>query len=516
MSEVAVLPLGWLTSSLIEITTAIGGGTPSKADPTYWTNGTIPWVSPKDMKLFLITSSEDQLTHSALSRLTLIRKYSVLVVVRSGILSRTLPVAINDMPVTINQDMRAFMPENGIDTRFIAWQLISKEQEILLSCSKDGTTVASIEGQALSRFPLLVAPAAEQTRIVEKLEELLSDLDAGVAELKAAQKKLAQYRQSLLKAAVEGALTAEWRAKNPPTETGAQLLERILIERRARWEAKQLAKFKEQDKTPPNDWQKKYPEPVQPDTRDLPELPDGWVWAKLGQLLSELTSGSRDWAPFYDRGSCVFVMAQNIRPMRPDFSSKQYVDPPIDHRDRKRSEIHKDDLLITIVGANTGQTCRISERLEFYFVCQSVALLRPVNSEMSEYLNIVLNSEGHGQQQFREMNYGAGRPHLSFEQLDSVLVPLPSQAEQVCIVDTVANGLIACEQIEKEIERLLRQSTAQRQNILRAAFSGQLVPQDPNDEPASVLLERIRNERQNAQKNQTERTRRRAIKDASQ
>jgi type I restriction enzyme S subunit len=83
-----------------------------------------------------------------------------------------------------------------------------------------------------------------------------------VAELKAAQKKLAQYRQSLLKAAVEGVLTADWRARHTPTETGAQLLARILTERRSRWEAMQLAKFKEQGKTPPKDWQKKYPEPV--------------------------------------------------------------------------------------------------------------------------------------------------------------------------------------------------------------------------------------------------------------
>ncbi len=135
-------------------------------------------------------------------------------------------------------------------------------------------------------------PAAEQTRIVEKLEELLSDLDAGVAELKAAQKKLGQYRQSLLKAAVEGALTAEWQqSSNVPIETGAQLLDRILTERRARWEAKQLAKFKEQGKTPPKDWQKKYPEPVQPDTSDLPELPEGWVWASVDQLLADIETG---------------------------------------------------------------------------------------------------------------------------------------------------------------------------------------------------------------------------------
>lgn len=143
-------------------------------------------------------------------------------------------------------------------------------------------------GQArIGEIRLPLPPLAEQTRIVARLEELLSDLDAGVAELKAAQKKLAQYRQSLLKAAVEGALTADWRTRNPPTETGAQLLQRILSERRARWEAKQLAKFKQQGKTPPKDWQKKYPEPVQPDSTGLPELPEGWVWASVEQIASD-------------------------------------------------------------------------------------------------------------------------------------------------------------------------------------------------------------------------------------
>lgn len=351
----------------------------------------------------------------------------------------------------------------------------------------------------MKRIPLVIAPRLEQTRIVDKLEELLSDLDAGVVELKAAQKKLALYRQSLLKAAVEGALTADWRARraarDEPLETGADLLARILTERRARWEVRQLAKFKEQGKTPPKGWQTKYPEPVRPDTSRLPELPAGWTWATVGQLLLELTSGSRDWAPYYNRGACVFVMAQNVRPLRPDFSFKQYVDPPPDHRDRARSAVCKDDLLVTIVGANTGQTCRVPDPVESHFVCQSVALLRLVEPAMSEFLNEALNSQGHGQRQFREMTYGAGRPHLSFEQLESVVVPLPSLAEQARIVESVSDALIACEQVDAELMLLAKQATAQRKNLLKAAFSGQLVPQDPNDEPASALLARIRAER---------------------
>lgn len=356
-----------------------------------------------------------------------------------------------------------------------------------------------VPAQWLRTVTMPVPPAAEQSRIVAKLEELLSDLDAGVAELKAAQKKLQQYRQSLLKAAVEGTLTSAWReaqrANGAPIETGEQLLARILRERRARWEEKQLAKFKEQGKPAPRDWQKKYPEPVAPDTTDLPELPEGWVWATLGQLLAELASGSRDWAPFYGRGECVFVMAQNVRPWRPDFSFKQLVDPPLNHRDRIRSEIRVDDLLVTIVGANTGQTCRVDQPVQSHFVCQSVALMRLVMPNMAEFVNIVLNSEGHGQRQFREMNYGAGRPHLSFEQLESVLVPLAPVSEQAMIIAALAQAMVACVQVERDMSLLVRQSAAQRQNILRAAFSGQLVPQDPNDEPASVLLERIRSER---------------------
>ena len=179
------------------------------------------------------------------------------------------------------------MALDGLDSQFCELKYLfhfltsRRFDDVISGSAQPQITRASLR---TVNFPL--APRAEQTRIVTKLEELLTDLDTGVAELKTAQKKLAQYRQSLLKAAVEGALTAQWRENNPATESGAQLLERILQERRARWETKQLAKFAEQGKTPPKEWQKKYPEPVQPDTTDLPPLPEGWVWASVDQLNS--------------------------------------------------------------------------------------------------------------------------------------------------------------------------------------------------------------------------------------
>ncbi|EIT72128.1 MAG TPA: restriction endonuclease subunit S [Rhodocyclaceae bacterium] len=105
------LPHGWQISNLNELARAVGGGTPSKAEPANWINGTIPWVSPKDMKRFFIGAAEDQITEAAAERLSVVPAESVMTVVRSGILSRTLPVAINTVPVTVNQDMRAFVPE---------------------------------------------------------------------------------------------------------------------------------------------------------------------------------------------------------------------------------------------------------------------------------------------------------------------------------------------------------------------------------------------------------------------
>ncbi|WP_279474399.1 restriction endonuclease subunit S [Aeromonas caviae] len=208
------------------------------------------------------------------------------------LVGKTAVVSRQEDGFAFSNHMTRLRPFSGVEPSFLARQLhfLWMTGYMRHRCTNH-VNQASISSKVLANtIPILLPPSNEQTRIVTKLEELLTDLDAGVAELKSAQKKLAQYRQSLLKAAVEGALSAQWREVNPATEDGAQLLERILQERRARWEAKQLAKFAEQGKRPPKEWQKKYPEPVQPDTTDLPQLPEGWVWASLEQI-SEIQGG---------------------------------------------------------------------------------------------------------------------------------------------------------------------------------------------------------------------------------
>ena len=335
-----------------------------------------------------------------------------------------------------------------------------------------------------------VAPTAEQTRIVAKLEELLSDLNAGVAELKAAQKKLAQYRQSLLKAAVEGALTAEWRTRNTPLETGAQLLERILTERRARWEARQLAKFREQSKTPPKDWQTKYPEPVQRDTTGLSGLPKGWSSASVDQLSFVVRGASPRPAgdPRYFGGQIPWITVGSLT--ADDSMHLNSVSQFVTEAGRYASRfIEAGPLLLTNSGATLGVP-KISN-IGGCINDGSVALL-DVDEPLKVYLYWYLRTQT---DVLRATNQGAAQPNLNTDIVKRICVPICPFAEMGRINDPLDSQTGAIEEQRKSIAIAFKQSTAQRQNILRSAFAGQLVPQDPNDEPASVLLARTRAER---------------------
>jgi type I restriction enzyme S subunit len=141
------LPEGWVWARLGDLGRWTGGGTPSKSNASFWTNGTIPWVSPKDMKTDLVGDTADRITEEAVENSTasIVPANSVLMVVRSGILNHTFPVAISDRQVTLNQDMRALIPFEGINPRYLALALRRLQRQILNECSKDGTTVASIE-----------------------------------------------------------------------------------------------------------------------------------------------------------------------------------------------------------------------------------------------------------------------------------------------------------------------------------------------------------------------------------
>jgi len=390
-----------------------------------------------------------------------------------------------------NQACAVGLPE-ATSAEFLYYFLVSQEKGFV-DAGKGGAQPNISQG-IVKAWPISLPPLPEQNRIVAKLEELLSDLDVGVAELKAAQKKLAQYRQSLLKAAVEGALTAEWRARNTPTETGAQLLARILTERRTCWEAKQLAKFKEQGKAPTKDWQKKYPEPLKPAASELPELPAGWVWASVEQLGNVQLGRQRSPSKVGKDNPTPYIRAANITEGGWDLSD--VLEMEFSDTEKETFALKVGDVLLTEASGSPEHVGRpaIWSHVEGLYCFQNTVLRfspEGVSSEFAFYSFLAMQKLG----VFSKLSGGVGINHLSAGKFSRLSVPLPPANEQIALVEIIKESFSKCDDQLALNERALKQSAAQRQNILRAAFAGQLVPQDPNDEPASALLARIRAER---------------------
>ncbi len=201
------LPKGWNTKKLDEIGTWKGGGTPSKARKEFWENGNILWVSPKDMKSKVIHSTIDKITHNAVLNSTtqLIPKDSILFVVRSGILRRTLPVAITIQELTVNQDLKALTPKDVIPD-YVFYLIQAKNDDIRRSCSKDGTTVESIETGLLKNYTIPIASCKEQQQIVQEIESRLSVCDKMEETISTSLQQAEALRQSILKKAFEGKL----------------------------------------------------------------------------------------------------------------------------------------------------------------------------------------------------------------------------------------------------------------------------------------------------------------------
>jgi type I restriction enzyme S subunit len=199
------IPENWVWCRLGEIGKITGGGTPSMGNDEYW-NGDIPWVSPKDMWTEFVSDTEMKVTQKGIkeSSANLIPKGSLLIVGRSGILKRKLPVAINIVECTVNQDMKVIIPYILQMNRFIQFVLRGLEANVLREFVKFGMTVHSLKYDEFSQMPIPVPPLSEQNRIVQKLDELMqscNNLEVSIQQSAAQNEKLLQQvlREALRK-----------------------------------------------------------------------------------------------------------------------------------------------------------------------------------------------------------------------------------------------------------------------------------------------------------------------------
>lgn len=489
------VPTGWESVPLTEVATLIRGVTYKKEDALAMNcDGYVPLLRATNITGTALTF--DALVYvpqSCVSDDQLLREGDVVIASSSGskeIVGKAGQFFGGSFRGAFGAFCTGIRPHVNLYARYLGFYCQSPDYREVISAISAGSNINNIKSSELAAHLIPLPPRPEQSRIVLKLEELLSDLDAGVAELTAAQKKLEQYRQSLLKAAVEGTLTADWRQRQSgaSVESGAELLERILRERRARWEARQLAKFKEQGMTPPKYWQAKYPQPVTPDVTDLPALPQGWVWTSAG-MVSESIVPNRD-KPLTFTGEIPWITT-------PDFEqeglylqhSKSGLGLTLEECSEYRARVVPTNSVIMTCVGRLGLSAVLKADA---VINQQLHAFLPGDGIAPEFLAYVIEA----QSAWLHANATATTiAYLNKGKCEALPTPLPPADEMLEIVAIVNGGMQAVIQQMRSIDYSLRQSAAQRKNILQAAFSGQLVPQDPADEPASVLLARIRTER---------------------
>ncbi len=341
-------------------------------------------------------------------------------------------------------------------------------------------------------YPL--APFSEQRRILSAIEQQFTRLDAGVAALRRAQAKLKRYRAAILKAAVEGKLTEAWRTEHPTTEPASVLLERILKERRARWEADLRAKGKDPAKV-------KYVEPAKLDKENLPELPEGWCWTVLDQLITYLRNGLSQKPESSPPGHRI-LRINAVRPMKVNLDEVRYLS--LSEKDAKGYFLDNGDILFTryngsleLLGvAGKVRDCFVPTLHPDKLIRVKTVLAEPLSS----YIELASNVGASRTYIESKARTTAGQTGISGSDIKQMPVPLPSLTEQEQIVAEIEQRLSVVSQLEAIVEANLKRAERLRQSILKEAFAGRLIPQDPNDEPASVLLERIRKERDGRKK----------------
>ena len=409
-------------------------------------------------------------------------------------------------PAVITADCIRLKTNPGLtSSRFLEHWLRSPEQKESILSETKGVAQQKLSLKRFREIKTRLPPIPEQYRIVEALDSYLTRLDAATEGLKRVEANLKRYRASVLKAAVEGRLVpteAELaRREGRDYEPASVLLERILKERRRRWEESELAKMKAKGKVPANDkWKSKYKEPIAPDVEGLPELPEGWCWASFDSLLSGIEAGKSfkcdERPPGLAETGVVKVSAVSWG----DFDeneSKTCTNPALVNDDLI---IKTGDFLIS--RANTlqlvGAVVIVKTVQKRVMLSDKILRLRTIG-RLDEWLLEVLRSSL-GREQIEGLASGNqdSMRNIGQERIRRITIPLPPLVEIKGILGILENAAVVERRVELGAANSLIRLERLRQSILKWAFEGKLVDQDPNDEPASVLLERIRQERQQA------------------
>ncbi len=404
----------------------------------------------------------------------------------------------------------------GINRKIFFYYLDSPFGKQLIKHFDNGTAQPNLSAESVSKYLIPLAPLPEQHCIVEKIEELFSELDNGIESLKKAREQLKTYRQAVLKHAFEGKLTGEWReqqiqAGNPP-EPAEKLLPRIKKERETQYQ-KQVEAWQKACEQAKRDGSKKPAKPKKPkdlppliekELAELPELPKGWRWLRFGQIVHDLKRG-----PFGSAIKKEFFVPKGIKVYEQKnaiYKSAMMGDYYISNEKFKELsgfEVKAGDYIVSCSGT-IGKIYRLPKNAEKGVINQ--ALLRIKISEKLLEHNFFLNifESSHFQTKILKDTKGSAMPNLAgVKELELVPFAYCSLTEQEIIVQEIETRLSVCDKLEQTIEDSLKKAEALRQSILKKAFEGELTKEWREAHPelisgensAESLLARIRTEK---------------------
>ena len=462
MGENINLPDGWTWTTLGDVFKWGSGGTPLRSKPEYY-DGDIPWVIIGDLNDSIVTETQTKITQKGLEKSSAkwVEEGSVLIAMYGSIGK----LGIAGKKLTTNQAI-AFTKPDSVNTKYLFYYLMGQRFNLLNRGV--GATQQNISQTIIKAYPFPLSPRPEQDRIVERIESLFTQLDAGVAGLKRAQAALKRYRASVLKAAVEGELSRDWReAHQGELEPASVLLERILAERKAKWEAE--------------GGKGKYKEPAPPDKSDLPELPDRWVWVSLGQLIKKIEAGKS----FRAEGrparngeyGVIKVSAMSWGKFLPEENKALYSDADV----TKSSSIKAGDLLISrantveLVGAvvlvdhDYPKLLLSDKSLRLVFCSGEVDKKYILHALRSQWVRTVYERLATGTSDSMR--------NLSQDKIMNAPIALQSFNEQQRIAEEVERRLSVIDELERSISKNITRAERLRQAILKRAFEGKLVEQ---------------------------------------
>jgi len=467
------LPKGWVWTRVVKIGEVETGTTPRKNRKEYYGNE-YPFFKPTDLNAgYYVSRSEDGLSKEGIKHARFLPEKSVLVTCVGATIGKTGFIRI---PGASNQQINAIIPDRNLLPEFIYFVCISPQFQKSIIDNASATTLPILNKSKFEILTIPLPPLPEQHRIVAKIEELFTKLNAGIEALKKVKAQLKRYRQAVLKSAFGGELTKEWReAHKNELESASVLLGRIKEERRKNAKGK-------------------YKELPTVDPSYLPELPKGWVWTRLGDIGEINPKFYGDNIP--DDLEISFIPMRCVDELTGCFDSS-LVRRVRDVKKGYTPFINGDVIFAKITPCMENGKVAVVQSLKsgIGFGSTEFHVIRLPQQFPKKLLFFFLIQEGLRKDARRNMTGSAGQLRVPAPYMQQILTPFPPLIEQLKIVEEIERHFSVADEIEKVVDLSLKQAERLRQSILKKAFEGRLVSQDPSDEPAEKLLERIKEEK---------------------